>query len=132
MKSTQINLQQIIPTVLICGLTGGGLLILTTLISTKGWWSILIYAIVMILTVLVLKAKKQFEINYLKAFLTLGSTYMLMTYVLYFYVITFVNPDNGINFTGHAIIFLIMLGLAIASGAIMGLFFLNRNHRPAV
>ena len=132
MNSTKINLKKIIPTVLIFGLTGGGLLILTTIISTKGWWSILIYAIVMILTVLVLKAKKQFEINYLKAFLTLGSTYMLMTYVLYFYVITFVNPDNGINFTGHAIIFLIMLGLAIASGAIMGLFFLNRNHRPAV
>ncbi|MDO8994533.1 hypothetical protein [Daejeonella sp.] len=129
MNLQQINLKQIMPTVLIFGLTGGALLILSTMLSNKGWWSIPIYAIVMIVTVIVLKAEKRFKIAYLKAFLTLVLTFMLMTYILYFYIITFVNPDNGILLVGHAWIFFIMLGLAITSGAIMGLFFLKTNNR---
>ena len=128
MNLQQINLKQIISIVLICGLSGGGLLILSTLLSNKGWWSIPVYAMVMIATVLVLKAEKQFKIAYLKAFLTVVLTFMLMTYILYFYVITFVNPNNGIPLVHHAYIFFIMLGMAIVSGAIMGLFFLKRNQ----
>ena len=129
MNLQQINLKQIMPIVLICGLSGGGLLILSTLLSNKGWWSITIYAMVMIATVLVLKAEKRFKVAYLKAFLTLVLTFILMTYLLYFYVITFVNPNNGIPLVAHAQIFFILLGLAIASGAIMGLFFLKTNNR---
>jgi hypothetical protein len=128
MNLQQINLKQIISIVLICGLSRGGLLILSTLLSNKGWWSIPVYAMVMIATVLVLKAEKQFKIAYLKAFLTVVLTFMLMTYILYFYVITFVNPNNGIPLVHHAYIFFIMLGMAIVSGAIMGLFFLKRNQ----
>lgn len=131
MNLEQINLKQIMPIVLICGLSGGGLLILSTLLSNKGLWSILIYAMVMIATVLVLKAEKRFKIAYLKAFLTIVLTFMLMTYILYFYIITFVNPDNGIPLEHHAWIFFIMLGLAFVSGAIMGLFFLKTNNRQA-
>ena len=127
MNLQQINLKQIIPTVLICGLFGGGLLIVSTILSNKGWWSIPIYAMVMIATVLVLKVKKQIEITYLKAFLTVVLTFMLMSYILYFYIIAFVNPDNGITFMGHAWRFFAMLGLAIFSGAVMALFFLKRN-----
>jgi len=129
MNLQQINLKQIISIVLICGLSGGGLLILSTLLSNKGWWSIPVYAMVMIATVLVLKAEKQFKIAYLKAFLTVVLTFMLMTYILYFYVITFVNPNNGIPLVAHAWIFFIMLCMATVSGAIMGLFFLKINHR---
>jgi hypothetical protein len=128
MSLQQINLKQIISIVLICGLSGGGLLILSTLLSNKGWWSIPVYAMVLIATVLVLKAEKRFKIAYLKAFLTVVLTFMLMTYILYFYVITFVNPNNEIPLVHHAYIFFIMLVMAIVSGAIMGLFFLKRNQ----
>jgi len=131
MNSKQINLKQIIPTVLICGLCGGGLLILSTILSNKGWWSILIYAIVMIVTVLVLKAEKRFKITYLKAFSTLVLTFILTTYALYFYVIAFVNPDNGITLMGHIWRFFAILGLAVVSGAIMGLFFKKQNQNLA-
>jgi uncharacterized membrane protein len=128
MDLQQINLKQIMPTILICGLSGGGLLILSTLLSNKGWWSIPIYAMVMIATVLALKVKKQIEITYLKAFLTVVLTFMLMSYILYFYIIAFVNPDNGITLMGHAWRFFAILGLAIFSGAIMSLFFRKQNH----
>ena len=128
MKPIQINLKQMIQTVLIFGLSGGALLILSTVISTKGWWSIPVYTLLMFTTVLTLKTKRRIEISYLRAFLTVVLTFMLMTYILYFYVITFVNPNNGIPLVHHAWIFFIMLGLAIVSGAIMGLFFLKRNH----
>lgn len=82
----------------------------------------------MLATVFALKAKKRIEITYLKAFAALVLTFMLMTYILYFYIITFENPDNGITLMGHAWRFFGMLGLAIALGAIMGLFFIKRNH----
>ena len=128
MNLQQINLKQIIPTVLICGLCGGGLLILSSIVSTKGWWSMLIYLLVLTITVLTLKAKKHFEITYLKAFIVLVLTFMIMSYILYFYVTTFVNPDHGISFIGHAWRFFAMLGMAVASGAIMALFFRKQNQ----
>ena len=131
MDLQQINLKQIMPTVLIFGLSGGGLLILSKLLSNKGWWSIPIYAMVMIATVLALKVKKQIEITYLKAFLTVVLTFMLMSYILYFYIIAFVNPDNGIPLMGHAWRFFAILGLAIFSGAIMSLFFRKQNQNMA-
>jgi len=127
MNSKLLNLKQIIPTVLICGLCGGGLLILNTIVSSKGWWSMLIYLLILSLTVLALKAKKLVEITYLIALMTLVLTFMLMSYILYFYVTTFVNPDNGITLMGHAWRFFAMLGMAILSGALMGLFFLKKS-----
>ena len=122
-----INLKQIMPTVLICGLSGGGLLIVSNRLSNNGWLSIPVYATVMIATVLVLKAEKRFRVTYLKASATLVLTFILTSYALYFYIITFINQDNGINFMGHAWRFLAILGLAVVSGAIMGLFFLKTN-----
>jgi len=131
MNSNQINLKQFIPTVLICGLCGGGLLILSTMVSTKGWWSMLIYLLVLSVTVLTLKAKKRVEITYLIAFMALVLTFMLMSYILYFYISIFVNPDNGITFMGHAWRFFAILGLAVLSGALMGLLFKKQNQNLA-
>lgn len=88
----------------------------------------LIYLLVMYVTVLILKTKKLVEITYLKAFMALVLTFMIMSYILYFYVTAFVNPDHGITFIGHAWRFFAMLGLAIFSGAIMSLFFRKQNH----
>lgn len=131
MNLQQINLKQIMPTVLICGLSGGGLLIVSNRLSNNGWLSIPVYATVMIATVLVLKAEKRFRVTYLKASATLVLTFILTSYALYFYVITFINQDNGINLMGHAWRFLAILGLAVVSGGIMGLFFLNTNKGKA-
>lgn len=125
MNLQQINLKQIMPTVLICGLCGGGLLIVSNRLSNNGWLSIPVYATVMIATVLVLKAEKRFRVTYLKAFVTLVLTFILTSYALYFYIITFINQDNGINLMGHLWRFLAILGLAVVSGAIMGLLFLK-------
>lgn len=127
MNLQQINLKQIMPTVLICGLSGGGLLIVSNRLSNNGWLSIPVYATVMIATVLVLKTQKRFRVTYLKAFVTLVLTFILTSYALYFYIITFINQDNGINLMGHIWRFLAILGLAVVSGAIMGLFFLKTN-----
>ena len=88
----------------------------------------LIYLLVLSVTVLTLRAKKRVEITYLKAFVTMVFTFMLMSYILYFYVTIFVNPDHGITFIGHAWRFFALLGLAIFSGAIMSLFFRKQNH----
>ena len=126
-----INLKQIMPTVLICGLSGGGLLIVSNRLSNNGWLSIPVYATVMIATVLVLKTQKRFRVTYLKAFVTLVLTFILTSYALYFYIITFINQDNGINVMGHIWRFLAILGLAVVSGAIMGLFFKKQNQNLA-
>lgn len=131
MNLQQINLKQIMPTVLICGLSGGGLLIVSNRLSNNGWLSIPVYATVMIATVLVLKTQKRFRVTYLKAFVTLVLTFILTSYALYFYIITFINQDNGINLMGHIWRFLAILGLAVVSGAIMGLFFKKQNQNLA-
>jgi len=131
MNLQQINLKQIISIVLICGLSGGGLLIVSNRLSNNGWLSIPVYAMVMIATVIVLKAEKRFKVSYLKAFLTLVLTFILTSYALYSYVIIFVNHDNGINLMGHIWRFLAILGMAVVSGAIMGLFFLKLKPSQA-
>lgn len=128
MDLQQINLKQIMPTVLICGLSGGGLLIVSNRLSNNGWLSIPVYAMVMIATVLVLKAEKRFKVTYLKASSTLVLTFILTSYALYFYIITFVNQDNGITLMGHAWRFFAILGMAIVSGAILGLFFVKQKQ----
>ena len=124
----QINMKQILPIVLICGLLGGGLLITTTLLPIKGWWIILTYAIAMFGTMYVVKADKKIELTYIKTVVIGVPTFIVMTYVLYFYIITFDNPNNGITFFGHMWRFLMVLGLALISSAILGLFFMKRNH----
>lgn len=131
MNSASIYLKQILPTVLICGLLGGGLLISTTLISTRGWWLILIYGLVMYATMTVVKFNRKIEITYFKIFVIGVLTFMIMTFVLYLYITIFVNPNNGITFLGHLWRFFMMLGIALTSSATLGLFFTNRNQNAA-
>jgi hypothetical protein len=40
MKSNDLELRTIFPTGLICGLLGGGCLVLVTIMPIKGWWVI--------------------------------------------------------------------------------------------
>lgn len=127
-----INLKQITPTFLIYGISGGGLLVLITIVSSKGWWIVPTYPILLLATVFALKAKKRIGITYLKAFATLVLTFMLMTYILYFYIINFENPNSGITLIGHAWRFFVMLGLGIVSSAIMSLFFLKTKNGKVI
>ena len=131
MKSNQINLKQILPTVIIWGLLGGGLLVAVSLLTIKFWWIILTYAIVMFATMFTIKVNKIIDINYLKTLLTGVLTFMIMTSVMYFYIILVENPNNGITLWGHTWRFLVTLGFALASGAILGLFFVKRDHDTA-
>ena len=128
MNLQQINLKQIMPTVLFFGIIGGLLQILITILPIKVWWILSVYPIVIILTVLVLKVKKQMEITYLKAFLTLVLTIMLMTYMLYFYIILFENVNTAITLSGHARRFFSTLGITILLSAVIALLFLKRNQ----
>ena len=121
-------MKQILPTILICGLLGGGLLVATTLLPIKGWWIILTYAIAMFATMFTVKIGNKIELTYLKTVVIGVPTFIIMTYVLYFYIITFDNPINGITLWGHTWRFLMTLGLALVSSAILGLFFMKRNH----
>ena len=127
MKANQIELKQIISTAIIFGLFGGCLLVYTIFLPIKGWWSILTYAIVMVTALLKLKANKKIEINYLKLFMTGVLTFIIMSYVLYFYISIFENPISGINLWGHTWRFLAILGFALASSAILALFFRRKN-----
>ena len=131
MNLQQINLKQFMPTVLFFGITGGLLQILITILPIKVWWILPVYPIVIILTVLTLKVKKQMEITYLKAFLTLVLTIMLMTYILYFYIFLFENVNTAITLAGHARRFFSTLGLTIVFSAIIGLFFIKRKQSQA-
>lgn len=128
MNLQQINLKQIMPTVLFFGIIGGLLQILITILPIKVWWILSVYPIVIILTVLVLKVKKQMEITYLKAFLVLVLTIMLMTYMLYFYIILFENVNTAITLAGHARSFFSTLGITILLSAVIALLFLKRNQ----
>jgi len=131
MNLQQINLKQFMPTVLFFGITGGLLQILITILPIKVWWILPVYPIVIILTVLTLKVKKQMEITYLKAFLTLVLTIMLMTYILYFYIFLFENVNTAITLAGHARRFFSTLGLTFVFSAIIGLFFIKRKQSQA-
>ena len=128
MSLQEINLKQIIPIVLLFGITGGLLQILITVLPIKVWWILSVYPIVIILTVLTLKVKKQMEITYLKAFLTLVLTIMLMTYILYFYVILFENVNTAITLVGHARRFFSTLGITVILSALIALLFFKRHQ----
>lgn len=128
MNLQQINLKQIMPTVLFFGIIGGLLQILITILPIKVWWILSVYPIVIILTVLVLKVKKQMEITYLKAFLVLVLTIMLMTYMLYFYIILFENVNTAITLSGHARRFFSTLAITILLSSVIALLFLKRNQ----
>lgn len=128
MNLQQINLKQIMPTVLFFGIIGGLLQILITILPIKVWWILSVYPIVIILTVLVLKVKKQMEITYLKAFLVLVLTIMLMTYMLYFYIILFENVNTAITLAGHARRFFSTLAITILLSSVIALLFLKRNQ----
>ena len=128
MNLQQINLKQIMPTVLFFGIIGGLLQILITILPIKVWWILSVYPIVIILTVLVLKVKKQMEITYLKAFLSLVLTIMLMTYMLYFYIILFENVNTAITLAGHVLRFFSTLGITLLLSAVIALLFLKRNQ----
>ena len=128
MNLQQINLKQIMPTVLFFGIIGGLLQILITILPIKVWWILSVYPVVVILTVLVLKVKKQMEITYLKAFLALVLTIMLMTYMLYFYIILFENVNTAITLAGHALRFFSTLGITLLLSAVIALLFLKRNQ----
>lgn len=131
MNLEQINLKRIMPTVLFFGIIGGLLQILITILPIKVWWILSVYPVVIFLTVLALKVKKQMEITYLKAFATLVLTIMLMTYMLYFYIILFENVNTAITLAGHARRFFSTLGLTIIFSAVIGLIFIKRKQSQA-
>jgi uncharacterized membrane protein YjdF len=128
MSLQEINLKQIMPIVLLFGITGGLLQILITVLPIKVWWILSVYPIVIILTVLTLKVKKQMEITYLKAFLTLVLTIILMTYILYFYIILFENVNTAITLAGHARRFFSTLGITVILSALIALLFFKRHQ----
>ena len=123
MNLKTLNLKQVLPTVLVFGLLGGGLLILLPVITTKGYWSILIWTLIPIMTLLALKENGTIEMNYLKAFIAGVLTFMLMSYLFYFYTMISGNPHNEITLWGHVWRFFAILGFATTSSAILGLFF---------
>ncbi|MFI5164881.1 MAG: hypothetical protein ACHQHP_06515 [Bacteroidia bacterium] len=131
MNSNQINLKQILPTVLIFGLLGRALLIGTDFLISKhlffekGWWMILDYPLVMFPAMWVLKAHRKIELTYLKTFITGVLIFMLMTTISYIYAC--MCMDNRLTLGEHIRRFLVMLVFALASGAILGLFFRKRN-----
>lgn len=129
MNLNQIKLKQFFLTVIICGLIGGALLILTALLPIKGYWSILIYAIVMIGTIFVVKLNEQIEINYIKTLLIGFIVFLMMSYVRYFYIEFFRHPNRVTPIWGHTWRFIAVIGFALISGSILGLFFMKRTTK---
>ena len=127
MKINRLDLKEILPTVIICGLLGGALMIIVPFFTNKGFLQVTPYFLIFIFIRLALRTAlkkfKKMEMNYLKAFITGVLTFMLMTYIYYFYVMIWENPHNGILLWGHIWRLLFIFGAATILSAILALFF---------
>jgi len=123
MSLKTIDLNQIMPSVILGGLLGGGMLIVTSIVTTRGWLIMPTYVVVLSALMWALKFINKIETGYWNLFVAGALTFLFMSYIYYFYVIYAVNPDHGISFIGHLWRFFMLLGLALFSSAIIAFFF---------
>jgi len=104
---------------LIWGVIGGISLIIMTLVSTKGLVQISPYPIILIAAVMTMKYSKPQNHVFIKLFITGLFAFIVMSLILYIYILTFINPGSGISFLGHLWRFGLIIGIGSISSMLL-------------
>jgi len=115
----QLFLKNPISTGLIWGAIGGMSLIIMTLISTNGFVQISPYPIILIAAVLTMKYSKPQNQVFNKLFTAGLITFIIMSVVLYVYILAFINPLANIPFFGHVWRFGLIIGIGSISSLLL-------------
>ena len=123
----KIYLKEILPTAMLFGVVGGGTLIGIGELTTNGLWSILIYPIVMVASMLTFNKRKDIEIRYFKNFLFGCLVFIIMSIVLFIKIRLY--SSFSIEHIGGLIkSFLIIVVFAVASSSFLAFFFIRRSE----
>jgi hypothetical protein len=98
------------------GIAGGILLVLSFFFTYNVLLQILPYPVILISALLTIKytcTTKIFRSLFIAGFIT----FMIMSLILYIYILRYNNPNSGISFTGH----LWRFGVILASGSVCSL-----------
>lgn len=104
---------------LIWGVIGGISLIIMTLVSTNGLIQIFPYPIILIAAVLTIKYSKPQNHVFNKLFFAGFFAFVIMSLILYIYILTFINPRGGISFLGHLWRFGFIIGIGSLSSLLL-------------
>ena len=86
---------------IIFGFAGGIALIAATLITTKGILQISPYPVFVIAAILMIKYTNSASNMFQRLFKAGFLTFIIMSFIVYMYIIIFINPNSGIGLTGH-------------------------------
>jgi len=100
---------------LLWGAIGGISLIVLTLISRYGLVQLIPYPVILIGAVLTMKYSNPQNHIFNKLFLTGLFAFVIMSLILYVYILTFINPGAGISFLDHLWRFGLMIGIGSIS-----------------
>lgn len=104
---------------LIWGVIWGISLIIMTLVSTNGLIQIFPYPIILIAAVLTIKYSKPQNHVFNKLFFAGFFAFVIMSLILYIYILTFINPGAGISFLGHLWRFGFIIGIGSLSSLLL-------------
>ena len=104
---------------LIWGAIGGISLIVLTLVSRYGLVQLIPYPVILIGAVLTMKYSNPQNHIFNKLFLTGFFAFVIMSLILYVYILTFINPGAGISFLGHLWRFGLMIGIGSISSLLL-------------
>jgi len=104
---------------LVWGVIGGISLIIMTSVSTNGLIQIFPYPIILIAAVLTIKYSKPQNHVFNKLFFAGFFAFVIMSLILYIYILTFINPGAGISFLGHLWRFGFIIGIGSLSSLLL-------------
>jgi len=104
---------------LLWGAIGGISLIVLTLISRYGLVQLIPYPVILIGAVLTMKYSNPQNHIFNKLFLTGLFAFVIMSLILYVYILTFINPGAGISFLDHLWRFGLMIGIGSISSLLL-------------
>ena len=111
----QSSLKKPVSIGLVWGAIGGILLIVMTLISTYGLVQISPYPLILIAAILTMKYNRPQRNVFNQLFVTGLFAFVIMSLILYVYIVTFINPGSGISFLGHLWRFGVIIGIGSIS-----------------
>ena len=115
----QSFLKKPVPTGLIWGIIGGISLIIMTSLSTNGLVHISPYPIILIAAVMTVKYSKPQNHVFIKLFMAGLFAFVVMSLILYIYILTFINPGSGTPFVFHLLRFNFIIGIGSISSMLL-------------
>lgn len=103
------------------GTIGGLALILGMLVTNKGMLQIIPYPFVLVAALYMFKIGKETTYTFTSLFLTGVLTFVVMSYILYIYTLTVVNPGSQINLQGHLWRSGVILGIGVLASFLLTL-----------